>query len=222
VAYFIHGGGWVGGSRGVWAATADEWASHGWVAVNIDYTRGAVANDGAKMLADVTEVVTTYEAASYTDRTRQVIVGDSAGGHLAATVGAKMRGHFTGVIAWSPVASPANAAQDGASPFASAAMASLGVRAQRFFAYSYGTTSPFRYVAAYADPPMWIAGSADEWLTWSRQGGALCDALRAARASLCEAHVVPGTLHGDDLRDASPDLRSSAYSFAMHQIGAWT
>lgn len=220
VAYFIHGGSWTGGSRGQWAIQALDWATHGWVTINIDHTRGSETGDGAKMLADITTVVTKYEAASYIDPARQVMIGDSSGGHLGSTVAAKMRGHYRGVIAWSPVASPKTAADDGASPGATAGQVTLGQLAQKFFGYSSGTTSAFRYVTAYGGPPMWIAGSTDETLLpWLHQGGALCATLGSA---LCTSRLIPGTDHGLTLRDNHPELQADAYSWAMHRIGAWT
>jgi acetyl esterase/lipase len=219
VAYFVHGGSWVGGNRAQWADAAAVWASRGWVTVNLDYTRGVedgLPGDGEQMLADVAAVVEHYEVQPYADRRRQVIIGDSAGAYLAVMTAVKLADHFRGVIAWSPVVVPSNAAQDGVLPGASENMVALGRRAQEFFSYSLITTNPISYIPPTGGPSMWIAGAESEWVDWSRHGAVLCQALGAR----CRPHLVPGSLHGLALRDASPALQEDAYRWAMAQIRA--
>jgi acetyl esterase/lipase len=216
-AYMIHGGSWMAGSRSDWDAEAKEWASRGWVVINADHTRGVmdgVQGDGRQIKADIITVVRKYELLSYVNRYRQVMVGDSSGGHLATLVSAYLHGHLRAAIGWSPVAIPANAAKDGADPDAVYEVQALGPKAEEFWSYSSGTTSALRYEAAYGGPPMMLIGSTDEWLSWDHQGGALC----AAIGSRCTKILVSGTLHGNRIRDTYPAIAEKARNYALHAI----
>jgi acetyl esterase/lipase len=222
LAIFVHGGGWTGGSRGAWATAAREWATHGWVTASIDYTRTLVLNGGQQQMADVQAASASLLDRAYVNPDRAVIIGDSAGGHLAALTAARTQ-WFQAAILWSPAAEPANAISDGQAcrdAGECTSMANLGERAKVLYGYSSTTTSPDKYLRINGAPPMWVAWSTDEWVTPSRHGGQMCAVLGAR----CEIHEVPGTLHGTKLRDAHPELAAtdtgSAYDYAMRSIGA--
>lgn len=212
--YFVHGGSWTGGSRADWAQQAFDYAHRGWVSINIEYRLGVldgVPDDGLRMLSDVSAAVAYFKAKSYTADNQMVIQGDSAGGHLAATVAVKAHSEFKGILLWSPASSPWNAPQSSQL---------LGKRANEYWnGISQGveqTVAPYRYVKAYADePPIWSAWSSGEWLIPSTQGALLC----SYSGAVCESHATPGDLHGTDLRDAHPELVTDAYQWASQKVG---
>jgi len=142
VAFMLHGGGWMAGSRSAWSKEASLWASRGWIVVNADYSRGVsdgIPGDGRRIIADVRTVVRKYAASGRADRSRMVIVGDSAGGHLATLTAARDRGWFRAAIAWSPVVVPANVVIGAAAPGAS--LSALAARAGWHLATSTAPSS---------------------------------------------------------------------------------
>jgi acetyl esterase/lipase len=217
---FVHGGGWVGGGVSMWARESAYWAARGWVSLNASYRMApsgtSTPDHGRAMLADMTSILHLARSLPYVDRSRVIVVGDSAGGHLAAWMGARHYGAVAGVILWSPVASPAAAEAVAAAwddapdcPQLCAQQRSLGVRAARIFGSAAGT-SPLPYLEHYGPLPTWVAGSTDEWVPYDHHGATLC----AASQRVCAAHEVPGVLHGTKLRDADRALVVSARHWA--------
>jgi acetyl esterase/lipase len=86
---YIHGGGWVGGSKEASDLALLPWVEQGWAVVNVGYRLGPVAlapaavEDCRCALRWVRENADTYEL----DPTRIVVTGHSAGGHLSLTTG---------------------------------------------------------------------------------------------------------------------------------------
>lgn len=86
---FIHGGGWVGGSKEGSALSLFPWLEMGWTVVNVEYRLGRVAlapaavEDCLCALRYVAAQAKTYNI----DTNRLVLSGESAGGHLALTTG---------------------------------------------------------------------------------------------------------------------------------------
>jgi acetyl esterase/lipase len=218
---FIHGGGWFGGGVSMWARESAYWAARGWVSINASYriapSGTSTGDHGKAMLADMTSILRLARSQAFVDKSRVIVVGDSAGGHLAAWMGARHHGAVAGLILWSPVGSPAIAQATGQSwdgaadcPQRCAQQRSLGVRAARIFGYSATTTSPLTYLERSGPVPTWVAGSIDEWVPYADNGAVLCKASH----SVCAAHPVPGTLHGTKLRDADYSLVLSARHWA--------
>ncbi len=86
---FIHGGGWVGGSKEQSVLSIFPWLEMGWNVVNVEYRLGRVAlapaavEDCLCALRFVAAQAKTYAI----DVNRLVVTGESAGGHLALTTG---------------------------------------------------------------------------------------------------------------------------------------
>ena len=146
-----------------------------------------------------------------------VIMGDSAGGHLASLAGAYL-GYFKGIISWSGVVIPANAAADRATDQKQA----LSEKASEFWGYSQATVDARHYIDAYGPMRMLMIGSTDEWVDFDQQGRALCTYDRAAAGdpSICATWTVAGDLHGTKIRDAHPDVADAAESWARTAINS--
>jgi acetyl esterase/lipase len=86
---FIHGGGWVQGSKEQSVLSIVPWLEMGWNVVNVEYRLGRVAlapaavEDCLCALRFVAAQAKTYDI----DVNRIVVSGESAGGHLALTTG---------------------------------------------------------------------------------------------------------------------------------------
>jgi acetyl esterase/lipase len=209
VVYFVHGGSWIAGGRGEWAAEASRWARHGWTAVNIGYRLDV---DGSLMLGDVRSAVSDIEGRPGVDPHRQILVGSSAGAHLASSIAVRYPSEFRGVVAWSPVVSPEQAALAGA-------QSRMGVKqrlasaARRLWGPNWRTATPVSYVTT-KTPPLWAAASTGEWLKWSDQGQLICTAL----GSRCSSTLVPGDDHGVHLAASHPRLRQQALRWANREV----
>ena len=89
VLMYIHGGGWVGGTKESSVLRLLPWLEMGWAVVNVEYRLGQVALAPAATedcLCALRWVI--HNAEQYNiDPTRIVVTGNSAGGHLALTTG---------------------------------------------------------------------------------------------------------------------------------------
>ena len=89
VLMYIHGGGWVGGSKESSVLRLLPWLEKGWAVVNVQYRLGQVSLAPAAVedcLCALRWVI--RNAADYNiDPARIVVTGNSAGGHLALTTG---------------------------------------------------------------------------------------------------------------------------------------
>ena len=88
--FYIHGGGWNGGSNDTARTDYPWYANHGWLVISAQY-RLATATDHTWNQApgDVACALawTARNAAKLADLNRQVLAGDSAGGNLAINLG---------------------------------------------------------------------------------------------------------------------------------------
>lgn len=86
---WIHGGGWVGGTKEGSLMSLLPWFDMGWNIVNVEYRLGRVSlapaavEDCLCALRYVTAQAKTYDF----DTSRLVVSGESAGGHLSLTTG---------------------------------------------------------------------------------------------------------------------------------------
>jgi acetyl esterase/lipase len=206
VVYFVHGGFWRYGSRHQYDAEALIWAQRGWVAITLDYTLGTSYRG---QLADLLAGIAHAERQPYADPARQVIVGDSAGGHLAALIATEHPRRFRAQILFSPVISPLNAYRD--SQGAAKSSRRLGQDAARVVRGDWARADPSRRVSP-STPPVWLASSTADFVPYERQGRLLAAAM-GGRASV---HLVPGLRHGKSLEQGS--LLRSARSWARAQI----
>jgi acetyl esterase/lipase len=224
---FIHGGGWVSGGMKQWRGESRFWLSKGWLTVNAQYRLGSPTEPnsytrGQEMLQDVQAVLAMVWSWPDVDRRRILLVGDSAGGHLAAWLAGRYPNAVSGLMLWSPVASPFQAQRTAAVHAADAECSTvcakqrgLARRAVDLFGYSARTTNPLTYLGAPGRrlPPTWVAGSQDEWLPFADNGASLCGAVGAG----CTENVAPGIDHGVTLRESRPDLLAASRRWA----GTW-
>jgi acetyl esterase/lipase len=197
-AIFVHGGAWTGGSRAIWDAEAREWASHGWVTINMEYRRATFdghPGDGPRMAQDVAAVYRRYAPLNLTGEF--VLVGDSAGGQLATIVGAQFgRRNVAGIVAWSPIASPKALAARAGDADRTAQQRVLGLKAAEFWGLDYDAWSAHRYIRTGAAPPMYVVGGALEgYVGWDEQGRGLC--TTRGFTGVCAA--VMSYFHGTNL-----------------------
>lgn len=86
---FIHGGGWVGGSKEGSAMSLLPWLEMGWNVVNVEYRLGRVSLAPAAVedcLCALRWVAANAKQHDF-DINRVVVTGESAGGHLSLTTG---------------------------------------------------------------------------------------------------------------------------------------
>ena len=97
---FIHGGGWQGGARSEFAPWAQSMAAKGYVSASMDYRLTPKARF-PQPLEDVREAIAWMKAnaGQYDfDPDRLVLVGYSAGGHLALMAGLEPQNNVAAVI----------------------------------------------------------------------------------------------------------------------------
>ena len=86
---YYHGGGWVGGSKEANVLRLIPYLEKGWAAVNVQYRLGDVSLAPAAVedsLCALRWVARNADQYGF-DKTRLVVSGNSAGGHLALTTG---------------------------------------------------------------------------------------------------------------------------------------
>jgi acetyl esterase/lipase len=102
VVITMHGGGWRSGVRGAYKYIGQRLTEHGYALLTIDYR--LVAKEKNRYPAAVDDVraairyVREHAAELNVDTARIVLMGDSAGAHLAALVGLTERPQVKGVV----------------------------------------------------------------------------------------------------------------------------
>jgi len=86
---YIHGGGWIGGSKNGISSLLIPWLEMGWNVVNVDYRLSRVSQAPAAVEDCLCALrwVAAHAQNYGIDVTRLVLSGESAGGHLALTTG---------------------------------------------------------------------------------------------------------------------------------------
>ncbi|GAA4597161.1 hypothetical protein GCM10023194_71210 [Planotetraspora phitsanulokensis] len=117
VVFVIHGGWWSGGDKKTMTTVSRSYARLGYTVVNLDYRLSGDAPWPAQRTDTIAAITTARERATKynTDPDRYVLVGFSAGGHIAAAVGTYGDGlpGLRGVVGVSPVISPLTSYADG-------------------------------------------------------------------------------------------------------------
>jgi acetyl esterase/lipase len=115
--FVIHGGWWSGGDKKTMTTVSRTYARLGYTVVNLDYRLSGDARWPAQRTDTIAAIAAARaHAARYnTDPDRYVLVGFSAGGHIAAAVGTYGNGlpGLRGVVGVSPVISPLTSYADG-------------------------------------------------------------------------------------------------------------
>ncbi|MEI5099531.1 alpha/beta hydrolase [Streptomyces sp. PmtG] len=126
----LHGGSWARDTD--WGGWSRWFAARGFTVYETDYRLSSDAVWSAQR-ADVLAALRWIARRQGPGAERPLLLGSSAGGHLALSVGAygDGRAYARGVVALSPVASPYRAWRDGTRPGASAERRSLARAAKR-------------------------------------------------------------------------------------------
>ncbi|MDP6581747.1 MAG: alpha/beta hydrolase [Vicinamibacterales bacterium] len=205
VLMYIHGGGWVGGSKEANVLRLLPWLERGWAVVNVQYRLGQVSLAPAAVedcLCALRWVIRNAEQYNF-DTSRIVTTGNSAGGHLALTTGmipasAGLDRQCPGneelsvaaIINWYGITDVGDLL-DGAN-MKSYAVQWMGSMPNRFEIAE--RLSPLTYVRAGLPPILTIQGDADPIVPY-QHGVRLTEALARAGVST-ELHTVPGGGHG--------------------------
>ncbi|MFE0137765.1 alpha/beta hydrolase [Streptomyces sp. NPDC059037] len=208
----LHGGSWVRDTD--WSGWARWFAGQGFTVYDTDYR---LATDAA-WPAQRDDVLAALRWVERRLGERPLVLGSSAGGHLALSAGAYGAGgtRVRGVVALSPVASPYRAWVDGGRPAASSAQRGLR-RAARLLAgcspdrggqpcwNRWGDLAATSHASGPDDAPMLLAHSAGDFVpvAHSDELARSQGVLGMEDATVC---VEPGAAHGGVLLK-SPKLR---------------
>ncbi len=213
---WIHGGGWVGGTKESSLMSLMPWFEMGWNVVNVEYRLARVSPAPAAVedclcaLRWVAAQAKTYDF----DTSRLVVSGDSAGGHLSLTTGmipesAGLDRECPGVplpkvaaiINWYGI-TDVNDLLDGPNrkSYAVAWLGSLPNREE-----IAKRVSPLTYVRPGLPPILTIQGDADPTVPYSH-GVRLHEALRKAEVPN-QLLTIPGGKHGG----FTPEERTKIY-----------
>jgi acetyl esterase/lipase len=210
---FIHGGGWVGGSKEASMMAVLPYLAMGFAAVNVEYRMAAAAPAPASIedcRCALKWVIANAKEYGF-DTSKIVVTGTSAGGHLALTTG--MLTQSAGFDDRCPTPAGSGVAQD--NPKVAAIVNWFGITdvwdvAQGPNVRGYGVrwfagvenkaevarrASPLTYVRPGLPPVITIHGDADPTVPYP-QAVALKDALTRAGVTN-ELVTVPGGGHGN-------------------------
>ncbi len=210
VLMYIHGGGWVGGSKEANVLRLLPWLERGWAVVNVQYRLGQVALAPAAVedcLCALRWVIRNAEQYNI-DTNRIVVTGNSAGGHLSLTTGmipasAGLDRQCPGneelsvaaIINWYGITDVGDLL-DGEN-MKTYAVQWMGSMPDRFEIAE--RVSPLTYVREGLPPILTIHGDADRVVP-HQHAVRLTDALESAGVTT-ELHTVPGGGHGGFSRD---------------------
>lgn len=210
----VHGGGWRGGSKEVFITPLYKpMTEAGFTWFSINY-RLAPTNRYPAAVDDVVTAVRWVKAhaAEYkVDVKRIALVGESAGGHLVAFVGAR-NGRKLGIAAVAPYYAPCDllalASGDGKTERASTALGAflgftkLDDQARRLLREA----SPITYVKKGMPPFLLIHGTQDPLVPYN-QSVLMRDRMKAVGA-VCEIFSVEGGAHGMSGWEKDPKLQA--------------
>ena len=222
VLLYIHGGGWVGGSKEGNVLRLLPWLEMGWAVVNIQYRLGQVSLAPAAVedcLCALRWVIRNAENYNI-DPARIVVTGNSAGGHLALTTGmipasagldrqcpGSQELSVAAIINWYGITDVGDLL-DGPNmkTYAVGWMGSLPNRdevAER--------VSPLTYVRSGLPPILTIHGDADPTVPY-QHAVRLREALDGAGVAN-QLHTVPGGRHGSFNREQTVAIFETIHEF---------
>jgi acetyl esterase/lipase len=225
VLMYIHGGGWVGGTKESSVLRLLPFMEMGWAVVNVEYRLGRVARAPAAVedcLCALRWVIRNAEQFNL-DASRIVTMGNSAGGHLALTSGmipesAGLDRECPGteqlgvaaIINWYGITDVGDLLE-GANE-KSYAVQWMGSMADRFEIAE--RVSPLTYVRPGLPPILTIHGDADPTVPY-QHAVRLKQALdRVGVAN--ELHTVPGGRHGGFDRPQTLAIFETIHAFLEH------
>ena len=230
VLMYIHGGGWVGGTKESSVLRILPYLEMGWAVANVEYRLGAVARapaaveDGLCALRWVIRNSGQYNL----DTSRIVTTGNSAGGHLALTTGmipasAGLDRECPGneelsvaaIINWYGITEVGDLL-DGPNT-KSYAVEWMGSLENRFEIAE--RVSPMTYVRAGLPPTLTIHGDADPTVPY--QHAVMLHEKLDELGIPNELHTVPGGRHGGFNREQTLAIFETIRRFlSQHGLGA--
>lgn len=207
----LHGGYWMAGDKRTWKYTARSLTTRGYVVFSANY-RLIPGSRWPSQREDVEAALEYIRSNAHRwnlDPSRIVVLGSSAGGHLATQLGTYGEGarSVRGVVALSPVVTPYQAYQDGGVAGADHSRVKLRNAVRMLVGCTPGEADPEcrdrledASSAAHAgsgDAPMLLLHSTGEFVPVVHSDG-LAEALRAAGVPVT-VRTVPGTAHGGEL-----------------------
>ncbi|WP_245691021.1 alpha/beta hydrolase [Sinosporangium album] len=206
--FLIHGGWWSSGDKKYMTEITRSYTELGYTVFNLNYRLSGDAAWPAQRVDALDAIATARRHAARWafDPDNYVIVGFSAGGHVAASVGTYGNGvpGLKGVVGVSPVVSPLRAYQDGADTLdplkvrlRDAAIRLAGGCEPKGRCSRVWASMEVSWHASRGDAPMFSVHSEDEFVP-PRQSMALKSALNKAGVNMT-VRSVPGTVHSSPL-----------------------
>ena len=229
VLMYIHGGGWVGGTKESNVLRILPYLEMGWAVANVEYRLGAVARAPAAVedgLCALRWVIRNAEQYNL-DTSRIVTTGNSAGGHLALTTGmipasagldlecpGSEELRVAAIINWYGITEVGDLL-DGPN-IKSYAVEWMGSLEDRFEIAE--RVSPMTYVRAGLPPTLTIHGDADPTVPY-QHALALHEKLDEVGVPN-ELHTVPGGRHGGFNREQTLAIFETIQHFlSQHGLG---
>lgn len=211
-AILVHGGAWRGGDKQTFIKPIFEpltQAGFAWFTINYRLAPDHVYPAAVDDLVQAVNFVKAHAREYKVDTKRLALIGESAGGHLVALVGAR-DGRKLGIAAVVPFYPPvdmteltsARTAVANKAVFAFLGLKEPGPEADRLLREA----SPITYVKRGMPPFLLIHGDADPTVPYA-QSTKLCERMKQVRAS-CELLAVKGGAHGMGGWEKDPALQA--------------
>lgn len=220
-AILVHGGGWVRGDRRVevrplfepLTAAGIAWFSIDYRLTNDMMQFGVAIEDVASAISYVKAHATQYRI----DPERIALIGESAGGQLAAMAAltATPQTRVQAVVAFYTPMDLVDLAKNSALIPANVRNSFQGTPFENLVLARLSQLSPISNIKADAPPFLLIHGTADHLVPLS-QSAAMCDRMRAAGAA-CEVYPVRNAGHGIQWWDGSNSRDATGYKAKMVQ-----
>ncbi|MEW2526019.1 alpha/beta hydrolase [Streptomyces sp. NPDC047071] len=204
----LHGGSWARDND--WSGWSRWFAARGFTVYETDYRLSSDAVWPAQR-TDVLAALRWIARREGPGAPRPLLLGSSAGGHLAVSVGAYRdgRAYARGVVALSPVASPYRAWRDGTAPGAPDRRRALARAAKRLAGCDpdragrpcrerWDDLSAASHASGARDAPLYLAHSAGDFVPPAHSAD-LAAAQRRAGLRDVTVRTLPGAAHGGAL-----------------------
>ncbi|WP_346228420.1 alpha/beta hydrolase [Microbispora maris] len=226
IVFVIHGGWWSGGDKKYMTSITRSYSDLGYTVVNLDYRLSGDAAWPAQRtdVMSAVNAVRRHAAMFNADPSRYVLLGFSAGGHLATAVGAYGDGRpgLRGVVGISPPVSPLSAFADG-SAFGSKEQQKLRKAAIKLAGGCLPAKCPrvwssmeVPFHASAGDPPMLTIHSSEEFVP-PYQSEMLKESLQTVGVPMV-VKTMAGTQHSAPLY-REPGVAETVQAWIVARLG---
>lgn len=196
----VHGGGWEAGDKRTyirpWFSTLAD-AGIAWFTINYRLAPQWKHPAAVEDIEAAVRWVRSNARRLGVDARRLVLMGESAGGHLAALAALRGRVKVAGLVSFYGIHDIGLwAEQRGEMP------RNIALYLPDLSPATVQEASPVTYVRANSPPMLLIHGTSDAGVPW-RQSAALCEAARRVRAR-CELQQIDGAPHGVENWEKNP------------------